>query len=279
MGVLYALGALGISLIWNASGLFNFAQGDLLTLGAYVMLSLFGKMNVPYIVAFALTFSVMGIVGYILSRIYFYPMLAARISPQIILIATVAISILIRNGILLVWGPHAQSFRNPFGARALELGSLYIMPHVVGILAIVTVLLLALQYFLRGTVVGIAMRAVAQRPVASSLMGVRNDRMVALTFFISTGIAAIAGALIAPILPLTPEMGGMIAIKAFAAVLIGGLGSFSGALLGGAAVGIAETFAASVAPTYKDVFIFLVLVIFLVLRPGGVFRAQVSEKV
>ncbi len=280
MGIIYSLPALGISLIWNASGLFNFAQGDLLTLGGYVMLSLFSKLDLPYIPAFAMTVVAMGLLGYALSQIYFYPMLESRVNPQIILIGTVAFSIFIRNLILVIWGTTPQTYANPFGSQVMQIGELYLMPHVIWIVSIVAVLLVALQYFLRGTMVGIAMRAVAQRQTAAWLMGIRNDRMIALTFLLSTGIAAVSGVLISPIIPLTPSMGGMIAVKAMAAVLIGGLGSFGGALVGGVAVGIAETiFAALVNPAYRDIFIFAVLVLFLLFRPGGIFRAQVSEKV
>lgn len=280
MGIIYSLPALGISLIWNASGLFNFAQGDLLTLGGYVMLSLFGKSGAPYIPAFIATVAVMGALGYFLSQIYFYPMIEHRVNPQIILIGTVAFSVFIRNFVLVVWGTTPQTYANPFGSRVMQIGELYLMPHVIWIVAIVAVLLTLLQYFLRGTMVGTAMRAVAQRQTASWLMGIRNDRMIALTFMLSTSIAAVSGILISPIIPLTPSMGGMIAVKAMAAVLIGGLGSFGGALLGGVAVGIAETvFAALINPAYRDIFIFGVLVLFLLFRPGGVFRAQVTEKV
>jgi len=280
MGIIYSLPALGISLIWNASGLFNFAQGDLLTLGGYVMLSLFRKAGLPYIPSFMMTVAVMGIIGYALSQIYFYPMLEHRVNPQIILIGTVAFSVFIRNLVLVIWGTTPQTYKNPFGSSVLQIGELYLMPHVIWIVAIVAVLLITLQYFLRGTMIGTAMRAVAQRPTASYLMGIRNDRMIALTFMLSTAIAAVSGVLISPIIPLTPSMGGIIAVKAMAAVLIGGLGSFSGALLGGVAVGIAETlFAAFVSSTYRDIFIFGVLVLFLLFRPGGIFRASVAEKV
>jgi branched-chain amino acid transport system permease protein len=280
MGVIYALPALGISLIWNAAGVFNFAQGDLLTLGGYIMLTLFHLLKIPYIPAFIITLVVMGILGYALSRVYFYPMLKDRVNPQIILIGTVAFSVFIRNLVLVIWGSTPQTYANPFGSQVLQIGQLYLMPHVIWIVGIVTVLLSLLQYFLRGTMVGIAMRAVAQRPIASWLMGIRNDHMIALTFLLSTAIAAVGGILISPIFPLTPSMGGMIAVKAQAAVLIGGLGSFSGALIGGIAVGIAETiFATLVNPAYKDIFIFGVLVLFLLFRPGGIFKAQVSEKV
>ncbi|HBR01105.1 MAG TPA: branched-chain amino acid ABC transporter permease [Ruminiclostridium sp.] len=280
MGIIYALPALGISLIWNASGLFNFAQGDLLTLGGYIMLTVFGKLNIPFIPAFMITVAAMGLLGYALSQIYFYPMLENKVNPQIILIGTVAFSVFIRNLVLVIWGTTPQTYTNPFGSQVMQIGELYLMPHVIWIVAIVTVLLSLLQYFLRSTMVGIAMRAVAQRQTASWLMGIRNDRMIALTFLLSTSIAAVSGVLISPILPLTPSMGGMIAVKAMAAVLIGGLGSFSGALIGGVAVGIAETiFAAIVDPAYRDIFIFGILVLFLLFRPGGIFKAQVSEKV
>lgn len=280
MGVIYSLPALGISLIWNATGLFNFAQGDLLTLGGYVMLTLFGMAGLPYIVSFILTVAIMGLVGYFISRIYFYPMLEHKVHPQIILIGTVAASVFIRNLILVIWGTMPTTFRNPFGTRVMNIGDIFLMPHVIWILAIVAVLLIVLQYILRGTMIGTAMRAVAQNQTAAWLMGIRNDRMIALTFCMSTAIATVSGILIAPIIPLTPDMGGMLSVKAMAAVLIGGLGSFSGTLIGGIAVGIAETvFATLVTPTYKDVFIFLVLVGFLLVRPGGIFRAQISEKV
>jgi len=112
------------------------------------------------------------------------------------------------------------------------------------------------------------------------LMGVRVDQLVALTFLLATGLAAFAGVLIAPIIPLIPEMGSLVGLKAFAAVLIGGLGSFAGALVGGVIVGIAEVIFATVAvPTYKDVFIFAILIAFLLLRPRGIFSAEISEKV
>jgi len=167
MGIIYSLPALGISLIWNASGLFNFAQGDLLTLGGYVMLSLFSKLDLPYIPAFAMTVVAMGLLGYALSQIYFYPMLESRVNPQIILIGTVAFSIFIRNLILVIWGTTPQTYANPFGSQVMQIGELYLMPHVIWIVSIVAVLLVALQYFLRGTMVGIAMRAVAQRQTAA----------------------------------------------------------------------------------------------------------------
>ncbi len=280
MGVIYSLPALGISLIWNASGLFNFAQGDLLTLGGYLMLSIFGALKIPYIPAFVTVIVIMGLLGYILSQIYFYPMLEQGVNPQIILIGTIALSVFIRNLILVIWGSTPQTYANPFGSKVMQIGKLYLMPHVIGIVIIVTLLLILLQYFLRGTMIGTAMRAVAQNQTASWLMGIRNDRMIALTFLLSTAIAAVSGVLISPIIPLTPSMGGIIAVKAMSAVVIGGLGSFTGALVGGIVVGVAETiFATLVDPAYRDVFTFVVLVIFLLFRPGGIFRAQISEKV
>lgn len=280
MGVLYTLPALGISLIWNASGLFNFAQGDLLTLGGYVMLTLFSRLSIPFVPAFILTVAIMGLLGYFLSRIYFYPMLKNNVNPQIILIGTVALSVFIRNLILVVWGSTPQTYSNPFGSEVLQFGNLYLMPHVIWIIAIVAILLSLLQYFLRKTIVGTAMRAVAQSQTAAWLMGIRNDRMIAFTFLLSTAIAAVSGVLVSPIFPMTPSMGGTIAVKTMAAVLIGGLGSFGGALIGGVSVGIAETlFASLIDPAYRDIFVFGVLMMFLIFRPGGIFRAQVSEKI
>ena len=190
------------------------------------------------------------------------------------------LSVFLRNLVLVVWGSTPKTYSHPFGKQVLRFGKVFVMPHIIWIVGITVVLLIILQYFLRRTMVGTAMRAVAQRQVAAWLMGIRNDRMIALTFLLSTSIAAVAGVLIPAILPLTPSMGGMLQMKAMAAVVIGGLGSFSGALVGGIAVGVSEAiFATLVNPAYRDIFVFGVLVFFLLFRPGGIFRAQVSEKV
>jgi branched-chain amino acid transport system permease protein len=280
MGLIYALAALGISLIWNATGLFNFAQGDLLTMGGFVMLSMFAKWALPYPLAFLLTVVVMGLVGYLLSQGFFYPMFSQGIHPDIIIIGTISLIVLLQNGILLTWGPHPQRFSTPLGDSPVHLGKIIIMPYYLWNIAIAVVLVIALQMFFKKSIIGIAMRAVAQRPVAASLMGVRTNQLVALTFLLATGLAAVAGILIAPIIPLTPEMGSIVALKAFAAVLIGGLGSFAGALLGGVIIGVAEVvFATVVVPTYKDVFIFVILIAFLLFRPRGIFSSEISEKV
>lgn len=280
MGLIYALAALGISLIWNATGLFNFAQGDLLTVGGYVMLSTFAHWALPYPFAFLFTCVVMGLAGYLLSQGYFYPMFSQGLHPDVIVIGTIALTVLVQNGILLLWGPHAQRFTTPLGDSPVHVGQIIIMPYYLWNIAVVVVLVALLQVFFKKSILGIAMRAVAQRPVTASLMGVRTDRLVALTFLLATGLAAVGGILIAPVIPLIPEMGGLVALKAFAAVLIGGLGSFAGALVGGAIVGVAEVvFATLVVSTYKDVFIFAILIAFLLVRPRGIFSAEISEKV
>jgi branched-chain amino acid transport system permease protein len=280
MGLIYALAALGISLIWSASGLFNFAQGDLMTVGGYVMLSTFAHLALPYPLAFALTIGLMGLAGYLLSRGYFFPMLAQGMHPDIIIIGSVSLMVLLQNGIMITWGTQAQRFGSPLGEAPLHVGQVLIMPYYVYNIVVVLVLVALLQLFLKRTIIGIAMRAVAQRQVTAALMGVRVERLVALTFLLATALAAVAGILIAPVIPLIPEMGSLVSLKAFAAVLIGGLGSFAGALVGGLIVGIAEVVFATVAvPTYKDVFIFLILVAFLLFRPRGIFSAEISEKV
>ena len=280
MGLLYALAALAVSLIWNASGLFNFSQGDLLVLGGFAMITLYSFQSLPYILAAILSIVTMGILGYLLSMVYFYPMFRDNMSGQIITIGTVAISIFIRNCILLIWGPNSLRYDSPFGTEAFIWGEFFIMPHYIWNIVIVAVLVVALQIFLRGTVIGIAMRAVAQKPVAASLMGVKVEQMVCLTFLLSTALATISGILVVPIIPLGPETGGALATKAFASVLIGGLGSFAGAMVGGLIVGIGEImFASFVTTTYKDLFTFVVLILFLLFRPGGIFRASVADKV
>lgn len=280
LGLLYALPAFGIAMIYNATGLFNYSQGDLLTLGGYLMLTLFGVWRLPYPVAALLVIGAALALGYSLGAIYFFPMLYQKFTPSVILIGTVALSVTIVNAVLLLWGPMAKSYQNVFGSEPIVIGEMYIMPHVFAIFAIVAALVILLQYLFTRTITGLAMRAVAQNYVAASLMGIKINRMIPLTIAISTMLAAISGILITPIQPLTPQLGGLLATKAFASVLIGGMGSMAGALVGGAIVGVSETLIATmITPTYKDVFTFLMVVGFLLFRPGGIFRRTEVEKV
>lgn len=278
-GTLYALPALGLSLIWNATGAFNFAQGDLLTLGGYMMYTFYFLLDLPYPLAFTLAVVTMGIVGALLSKLYFYPMFIHKINPHITLIGTVALSVFLQNLALVIWGSTPVTYLNPFGIKPLTVSGIYIMPHVIWYIAIVAVLVTALQYFLRGTIIGTAMRAVAQNSTASWLMGIQNDRMISLTFVMSTAIAAVSGILISPIITLSPTMGGTIGVKVMASALIGGLGNFKGALIGGVLVGVAEAvFSAFFDPAYKEVFVFGLLLIFMIFRPGGIYKINITEK-
>ena len=280
LGLLYALPAFGIALIYNATGLFNYSQGDLLTLGGYLMLTVFGVWHLPYPIAVLVVLGATLALGYAMGSIYFFPMLIQKFGPSVILIGTVALSVAIVNAVLLLWGPMAKSYENVFGNKAFQFGDMYIMPHVFWIFGIVAVLVILLQYLFTKTITGLAMRAVAQNYVAAQLMGIKVNQIIPLTIALSTVLAAISGILITPIQPLTPQLGGLLATKAFASVLIGGMGSMSGALVGGAIVGISETLIATlVTPTYKDVFTFLVVVSFLLFRPGGIFRRIEVEKV
>ncbi len=280
LGVLYALPTFGIAMIYNSTGLFNYSQGDLLTLGGYLMLTLFGVWRIPYPVAAPLVVVAVLALGYALGAIYFFPMLYQKFNPSVILIGTVALSVTIVNAVLLLWGPMARSYDNVFGNEPIVIGEMYIMPHVFGVFAIVAVLVILLQYLFTRTIAGLAVRAVSQNYVAASLMGIKINQMIPLTIGISTMLAGISGILITPIQPLTPQLGGLLATKAFAAVLIGGMGSMAGALVGGAIVGVLETLIATmVTPTYKDVFTFVLVVGFLLFRPGGIFRRTEAEKV
>lgn len=280
MGLVYALMALAVSLIWNAAGIFNFAQGDLLTWGGYVMLTFCNMLGLPYYVSFISSLGMMAILGFLLSKLYFYPLIIKKANPHIILIGTVALSVIIKNSVLKIWGAQAQRFDHPFGNTPIHFGKVSVMPYQVANILIITSLVVLLQFFLRKSVTGIAMRAVAQNSIASSLMGVKVDQIVAITFSVSTILACIGGILISPSIPLTANMGGTLATKAFAAVLIGGLGSFSGAMVGGIFVGLSEViFSSLFASTYKDVFTFTLMAIVLVVKPGGIFKAEISEKV
>lgn len=279
IGLIYSLPALAISLIWNAAGLFNFAQSDLLVVGGYLMYTMLQRLGLDYIGSLIGVVALMGAVGYFLSSGYFYPMIAQRQDKQKILIGTVALSVFLKNFELLVWGATGNRFNSPVGTSPIELGKILIMPSYVFNIVVIVVLVVVLQFFLRHTIIGTAMRAVAQNDKAAALMGVRVSHMVALTVSIAATLSAIGGILITPQISMTPELSGALGAKAFAAVLIGGLGSFSGALVGGIIVGVSEVFfSALFGSAFKDVFVYLLLIVLLMIRPDGIFKSKIVDK-
>jgi branched-chain amino acid transport system permease protein len=278
MGAIYALVALGFVLVSNAVNVVNFSQGEWVMLGAYFAVTATVSFHLPILLSYLISIVCMMVFGWLFQRTVYHPL---RDKPFItIVIATIGISLFLKNIARIAWGPQPVSYPSLLGENALQIFGVYIMPQNLIILA-VTLILVAFQgLFFNRTMVGKMMRATAQDREASSLMGIRVGRMVSFTFMYSAALTAIAGFLVAPIYFVSADMGASLSLKAFAAAIIGGFNSIRGAILGGLLLGILETLGAGyISSVYKDAFTFFILILFLAVRPEGFFRERIADKV
>jgi len=279
MGSIYALVALGVVVIANAVNVVNFAQGENVMLGAYVAATMTLTFHFPVLLAYVISIFLLAIYGYVFQKIAYYPL---RKKPFIaVVVATIGVSMFLKNIARIIWGPQPLYFAGPFGDMATwNVGKVAINPQNILIIGI-TVLLVVFQYFFFSkTSLGRMMQATAQDQEAATLMGIKVSRMIALTFIYSSMLAAAAGVLLAPIFFVSADMGGNLGLKAFAASIIGGFGSVPGAIIGGLFLGVFEMFAAAyVSSLYKDAFAFIVLILILAFLPRGLFGEKISTKV
>jgi branched-chain amino acid transport system permease protein len=277
VGSIYALVALGFVLIYRATNVVNFAQGDFAMLGAFAMVVLCIDLGLPYAAALGITVALMAAFGALFNFAVYYPLRHRTFLP--VIISTIGASILLENGVLAAYGPRPQSLPGMFQSQGFSVGPVFFDSQYLTILA-VTLVLVVLQYlFFERTLVGKKMQAVSQDKEMASLVGIPVGLMIMLTFVYSATLGGIAGILVAPILFVSVNMGASIALKAFAASIIGGFGDVTGAIVGGLALGVIETFGASyISVPYKDAFAFLVLFVFLLIRPQGVFGERIAEK-
>jgi branched-chain amino acid transport system permease protein len=277
VGSIYALVALGFVLIYRATNVVNFAQGDFAMLGAFAMVVLCIDLGLPYWAGLFITVVLIAAFGALFNLGVYYPLRHRTFLP--VIISTIGASILLENGVLAAYGPRPQSLPGVFQSQGFSIGPVFFDSQYLTILA-VTVALVVLQYlFFERTLIGKKMQAVSQDKEMASLLGIPVASMIMLTFVYSATLGGIAGILVAPILFVSVNMGASIALKAFAASIIGGFGDVTGAIVGGLALGVIETFGASyISVPYKDAFGFLVLFVFLLFRPQGIFGERIAEK-
>jgi branched-chain amino acid transport system permease protein len=277
IGAIYALVALGFVLIYRATNVVNFAQGDFAMLGAFAMILLAVDLQWPYWLSIIITLAWLVVFGALFNLGVYYPLRHRSFLP--VIISTIGASILLENGVLFAYGPAPQSLPGMFTTQGFSIGGVFFDSQYLLILA-VTVVLVAFQYlFFERTLIGKKMQATSQDKEMASLLGIPVALMIMLTFIYSALLGGLAGILVAPILFVSVGMGSSIALKAFAASIIGGFGDVTGAVAGGLALGVIETFgAAYISVPYKDGFAFLVLFVFLLIRPQGFFGERVAEK-
>ncbi|HEY3363543.1 MAG TPA: branched-chain amino acid ABC transporter permease [Symbiobacteriaceae bacterium] len=280
IGGVYALVALGIVLIYRATNVVNFAQGEFSMLGAYALFALTSGLKLNYFVAFLLSLALMAVLGLLFELGVYYPLRNRTFLP--VVIATIGASIMFQNGALAIFGSSPEKLRPVIQAGThggITLGGVFFDYQYVVIL-IVTGLLVVIQYFFfEHTLLGKKMQATSQDKDMARLLGIPVATMIAITFIYSTLLGGLSGMLVGPIFFVTHRMGGMLGMKAFAATIIGGFGDVRGAIIGGLSLGIVEALGAGyISPIYKDAFAFLVLISFLLVRPQGIFGEKVSEK-
>lgn len=268
VGSIYAMVAIGFNIIYNVTEVINLAQGEFVMMGGLVMVSLHVTVGLPILLAFSLTIIIVTIVGMLLDRLAISPIRQPSVIKLII--ATIAASIIIKGIAMFTWGKDPFDLPAFSGRTPINFLGAVIQPQyfwVIGFL-IITVVLLTL--FFDKTIIGKAMRACADNPDTASLVGINVKRMILLSFSLSAAIGAVAGITVTPISLMEYDRGAMLAIKGFSAVVLGGLGSFPGAILGGLIIGTIESFGAGlVSSGYKDAFALIVLLAVLFLRPSG----------
>ena len=280
LGSIYAIIALGYTMVYGIAKMLNFAHGDVIMVGAYICFYATARFELPAIVGVILAIIVCTVLGIVIERLAYKPLRAAPILA--VLITAIGVSYFLQNAALLLWSSNPKVFTSviPKGNISLFGGQLTI-PYVTLVTIVVCIIIMiALVWFTSKTKMGKAMRACSEDKGAAQLMGINVNGTISLTFAIGSGLAAIAGVLLCSAYPtLVPTTGSMPGIKAFTAAVFGGIGSIPGALLGGVLLGIIEIFAKAFNTNISDAVVFLVLIVVLLVKPTGLLGKVVREKV
>ncbi len=281
LGSVYAIIALGYTMVYGIAKMLNFAHGDVIMVGAYVCFCAMSYLSLPPVVGVLMAVVLCTVLGIVIERLAYKPL---RSAPSLaVLITAIGVSYFLQNAALLIWKSDPKVFTSVINLPGLKLfdGQLTISAVTIVTVLANIVIMIALTSFTGKTKMGKAMRAVSEDKGAAQLMGINVNSTISLTFAIGSGLAAIAGVLLCSAYPtLMPTTGSMPGIKAFTAAVLGGIGSIPGAMLGGVLLGVIEILSkAYISTQFSDAIVFGVLIIVLLIKPTGLLGRKISEKV
>ena len=281
IGAVYAIIALGYTMVYGIAKMLNFAHGDVIMIGAYMSFCVTNYLGLPAIVSVVISMAVCTVLGIIIEGLAYKPL---RGTPSLaVLITAIGVSYFLQNAAQLIWSSSPKNFTSIVSMDAISLfdGKLIITGEVILTVVVSVLVMIFLTWFTSSTRTGKAMRAVSEDRDAAQLMGINVNQTISTTFAIGSALAAVAGVLLCSTVPtLQPTTGSMPGIRAFTAAVLGGIGSIPGAMLGGILIGIIENFSkAYISTQFSDAIVFSILIIILLVKPAGLLGKQVQEKV
>jgi branched-chain amino acid transport system permease protein len=279
LGSLYVLVALGLTLIYGVLVQINFAHADIVTLGAFTAYFVTHLFSGNYFAGIAAALIVGAILGWLVNAVIFAP-LRERANELLPLIATIGVSITLQNVMLVLLGPIPYAFDTPYSNNVIRFRGIFLTIQSVLIIMMSTIAIGLLYAFMKFTILGKALRAVSQDRETAALMGINPNQLIMLTFVIASALAGMSGAMLGPVLVLTPFAGTTVIVKAFAIVIIGGFGNVEGTIIAGLIVGLIESYTTQfLDPGLIDIVVFALLLLMLAVRPTGLIAEKREENV
>ena len=279
VGSLYVLVALGLTLIYGVLVQINFAHADIVTLGAFAAYFVTHLLSGNYFAGIAVALIVGAVLGWLVNALIFSP-LRERGNELLPLIATIGVSIMLQNAMLVLLGPIPYAFDTPYSNSVIRFGGVFFTVQNMLIIVVSTLTIGLLYAFMKFTILGKALRAVSQDRETAGLMGINPNHVIMLTFVIASALAGMSGAMLGPVLVLTPFAGTSVIVKAFAIVIIGGFGNVEGTIIAGLIVGLIESYTTQfLDPGLIDIVVFALLLLTLAVRPTGLIAERREENV
>lgn len=277
IGSIYAMVALGFNIIYNSTGIINFAQGDFVMIGGMLVVYLHKTLHFPLFIAGFITVIIVSCIGIGFERLAIHPLKNPSVITLIII--TIAASILFKGGAMFIWGKDSFYLPSFSGDEPIKIMNATILPQSLWILIFLFLIVMALMCFFRFTMVGKAMKACSYNKRAASIVGINVHSMVMISFALSALIGGIAGVIVTPITLVDYDRGSLLGLKGFGAAIFGGLGNMGGAVVAGIIIGLLESYSAGLLSSgYKDAVALVILLLVLFFRPGGIFASKEVQK-